>query len=78
MSQTHSPEANPLHRFMTEEAAAAFLDRSVLTLRTWAARRRGPPRIKAMGAVMYDREALAAWLLSNQTDPEAARRAARA
>jgi hypothetical protein len=62
--------------FMSETEAGAFLGLAVPTLRARASRRLGPPRVKIGKRVVYRKAALLSWLLKQETDPEAARRAA--
>lgn len=60
--------------YISEVEASARLGAAVKTLRTWASRRQGPPRVKVGRTVLYREESLAAWLASRETDPAAARR----
>ena len=63
--------------YLTEEATAAMLDVEIATLRSWSARRKGPPRTVVGRRPLYREEALRKWLLSKERDPEAARQAGR-
>lgn len=77
ITAAEDPEKLPAlsdHGFWTEEECAAFLDRKVTTLRAMAARRRGPPRIRASNRVLYRIEAVLNWLRQNEIDPEAGRK----
>ena len=59
--------------YWTEEEAARRLGVAIGTLRTWAARRKGPPRTTFHRKVVYRIDAVLAWLRKQETDPEAAR-----
>jgi helix-turn-helix protein len=61
----------PSSRFMTEVETAAYLDTTPGTLRTWRYRRTGPPFVKIVNRVKYDRVAIDRWLDSNTVQPEA-------
>jgi len=61
---------------LSEAEAASLLGVEISTLRTNAARRKGPPRIKAGRMVLYRQAAVLDWLRRNEVDPEAARRRA--
>ena len=63
--------------YLDEGATAGRLGVSVATLRSWSARRKGPPRTVVGRRPLYREEALRKWLLSKERDPEAARQAAR-
>jgi hypothetical protein len=63
--------------YLTEEATAAMLDVEIATLRSWSARRKGPPRTVVGRNVLYREAALQKWLLSRERDPEAARQISR-
>lgn len=59
---------------LSEQQAADLIGVRVETLRAWACRRKGPPRLKLGRRVAYRAEALERWILSRETDPAAARR----
>ena len=61
--------------YLSEGETAARLGVTRSTLRTWAARRRGPPRTVVGRTIFFREEALKGWLLSRERDPEAARKA---
>ena len=70
-SQNSQPEllAAP---YATEIEIADFLGVEVLTLRTWASRRKGPGgRVKVGRKIFYRRESVLGWLASKETDPDA-------
>lgn len=60
----------------SEDETASRLEIKVQTLRAWAARRKGPPRVKIGRSVYYRPEAIQAWLAKQEHDPAAARRSA--
>lgn len=62
---------------LTEDEAAAFLGVKTMTLRVWAARRKGPPRVRIGHTITYRRASLMAWYERQENDPEAARRSVR-
>ena len=52
-----------MKKFMEEQEAAEFLNRSVHTLRGWRQKKAGPPWITdPMGAVHYDPDVLERWI----------------
>lgn len=59
---------------ISEKDAANYLGLKVNTLRGWACRRKGPPRIKVGKKIWYRQEALTEWMHSQETDPAEARR----
>jgi hypothetical protein len=60
--------------FLNEIEAAAFLGCTIPTLRSNAARRKGPPRIVVSRKPLYREAALLDWMKRREVDPEAARR----
>lgn len=53
----------PTRKYLTEEEAAAYLNRSVQTIRGWRWKNKGPQFIKdPMGAVHYRQEDLDQWM----------------
>jgi excisionase family DNA binding protein len=60
--------------YLSEAEAARQLAVTVATLRTWASRRREPPRTKVGRRVLYRASALQEWLLAQERDVAAARR----
>lgn len=68
---TTDQHASPLDDFLTEDQAAARLGVTVTTMRCWAARRKGPARIKAGRKPLYRASAIVEWLNRHETDPEA-------
>lgn len=53
--------------YLTERQAAALLNLSPETLRSWRSRRRGPPFVRLGGAVRYDSTALRRWAAGTDT-----------
>jgi len=54
---------------LTEQQTAAYLHKSVQTLRVWAWRRKGPPRVKIGRTVFYRRQSLDEWILASEARP---------
>ncbi len=63
---------NVIDDYLTEDQVAEVLGMRIATLRTWAAKRKGPPRVAIGRKIHYSKEALKTWLLSRKKDPEAA------
>ena len=61
------PEAELAKRFSVK----------VQTLRAWAARRQGPPRVTIARKVYYRPEAIEEWVRSRERDPAASRKGSR-
>ncbi len=61
-------------QFLTEAETAALLGVEVVTLRSNASRRKGPPRTKCGNKILYRQAPLLAWLKSREIDVEAPRR----
>jgi excisionase family DNA binding protein len=55
---------------ISEAEAANVLGVKIATLRTWATRRKGPPRIKVGRSVRYRRQTLIAWMTAREVSPE--------
>lgn len=55
-------------KYLKTAQAAERVHRKVSTLETWRRERRGPPFIRVMGQVLYDEEALDAWLAQHQVE----------
>ena len=66
---TYGPIIDKL-RAVNEYVAAEVLDHSVITLRNWRSRGRGPRYIKSGRRVTYLLEYLARWIEQNRIDPE--------
>jgi helix-turn-helix protein len=58
-----------LDNYMTEADLAAELDKGVRTLQIWRARRTGPAWTKNGKTILYSREAILAWLKSQEQQP---------
>jgi hypothetical protein len=52
--------------FCTEAQVAGELGLKISTMRNWAAKRLGPPRIRVGRKIFYRREALVAWMQSQE------------
>jgi hypothetical protein len=65
-----------LENYLTEAATAAELDKGVRTLQIWRARRVGPAWTKNGKTILYSRDAILAWLKSQEQQPVRNRRAA--
>lgn len=63
----------PDAQYATEGELSAALGRSLSALRTWAARRQGPPRTRLGKQIFYPIGGLRRWLEENTTDFDAAR-----
>ena len=63
---------NVIDDYLTEDQVAEVLGICIATLRTWAAKRKGPPRVAIGRKTHYSKEALKTWLLSPEKGPEAA------
>lgn len=59
--------------YISEADLSTALDRPVSTLRTWSARRRGPPRTALGRAILYRVGGLKRWLESQERDYDAER-----
>jgi hypothetical protein len=57
---------------ITTAQAAAYLNRSAITLERWRRLRVGPPYYYVMGRVLYLQADIDAWLLKNKRDGLAA------
>lgn len=55
--------------FLSEEELCEWLDISVSTARSNAARRKGPPRIRVGRRIFYRKSAVLAWLLEHERQP---------
>lgn len=55
--------------FLTWEEAADFLNVNKRTLARWYSEGVGPPRIKLARQVLYNKESLVEWLLSQERKP---------
>ena len=56
-------------KFITENEAAAILNRETQTLRVWRVKGIGPPYVKdPQGAIHYEKEALETWVYSGQAE----------
>lgn len=65
-----SPPSQRPDGLLNEEQAAAYLHKSVQTIRVWAWRRKGPPRVKIGRTVYYKQSSLDEWIESRETAPE--------
>ena len=68
MSDAAIPEG-----YLTEQQVALLLDVKEQTLRTWAVRRKGPPRTVVGNRQLYRVKKFDQWLLSRETNFEAQR-----
>lgn len=66
---TTAPIAEQDLEYLPEREAAAYLHKSLSTLRRWRWQRIGPPWIKNGNAIEYTRQDLDAWRLSNRVVP---------
>lgn len=69
--------ATLLNDWLTPDDLAASLDVSVATLRRWARRRIGPPRVKVGHVILYSRASVASWMAAHESrapSPSVARR----
>ena len=57
--------------YWSEQECADQLGVAVPTLRTWSARRKGPPRVTYRRMVIYRIVSVMAWLERREIDPEA-------
>lgn len=55
-------------RYYTPAELAAYLQKSVYTLKTWRARQTGPPYLKVGGSVRYPKLEVEAWLMLQRSD----------
>lgn len=58
--------SNLLHDKLTTREVATALKRAPETVTRWRRQRIGPPYIRVNGRVLYDREAVQAWLEDQQ------------
>jgi len=58
--------ASPNHEWMSEDEAAAFVGKTIRTLRQWRQKREGPPYAFFGRTVRYHRGALVEFYKSNQ------------
>ena len=63
-----------LENYLTEAAAATELDKGVRTLQIWRAQRTGPAWTKVGKTTLYSRDAILAWLKSQEQQPVRQRR----
>ena len=63
-----------LDEWVPEKELAHILKKSPLTLRTWRARRRGPPWADVGRSILYPRSGIKKWLQEQVRDPAAMRR----
>jgi predicted DNA-binding transcriptional regulator AlpA len=69
-SDTNEPErlVAVIPGFLTKEATAVFLGKSVATLDRWHRLRVGPPRTKIGSSTFYRKAALDAWIVAQEQD----------
>jgi len=61
--------AASLPHYLNEEECAVLIGIAPATLMTWRSRSKGPPYIKAGGAVRYSRTSVHAWMKANEVNP---------
>jgi hypothetical protein len=65
-----------LDGYLTEAEAAQELAKGVRTLQIWRAQRTGPAWTKIGKTILYNRDAILAWLKSQEQQPVRQRRSA--
>lgn len=60
--------------YYTEEEVAYIFNKTVATLRSDAARRKGPPRTKMGRTIFYNKESLKKWMGEHEIDFDQLRR----
>ena len=61
--------------YLTESDLAAQLNKSVRTLQSWRAQRRGPPWTQIGSTIVYSEDGTRAWLKTLEQQPVRSRRA---
>jgi predicted DNA-binding transcriptional regulator AlpA len=61
-----------LEYLIREDELAEFLGKSKPTLQAWRARGQGPPWLKLVGRVFYDRRKVDEWIAANEHVPQRA------
>ncbi len=54
--------------YYTEKEVATFLNKTTLSLRCDASRRKGPPRTKIGRKILYKKSSFESWLLKKESD----------
>ena len=52
--------------YFSEEKVASDLRVNILTLRNWAVKRKGPPRVNIARKIYYPKDGMTHWLLSQE------------
>lgn len=75
--RTYRPTAPVLGEWLSPDDLASALGVTVATLRRWARRRIGPPRVKVGHVILYSRASVVSWLAARESgaqSPSIARR----